>query len=81
MAQFTGEQVQIRHWCDHGDRLPMYGWFIHDGINFGVQEMLDNYYTVSTDFVKRPGGNHGGDWSARIKVNPRVSAFPKSYWS
>ena len=74
MAQMGQESPPpIRHWCDQGDRIPMYGWFAHDGVNFGVQEIVDHYYTVSTDFVKRPGGTHGGDWSARFRVQPRVS--------
>ena len=63
---------QLRHWCDQGDKLPMYGWFSHDAVNFGVQEIYDSYYTLTTSFVKRPGGNHGGDWTARIVVTPRV---------
>ncbi|ELT88875.1 hypothetical protein CAPTEDRAFT_181793 [Capitella teleta] len=73
MQQF-GEEMPppLRHWCDQGDRLPMYGWVAHDGANFGLHEILDQFYTVSTDFVKHPGGSHGGDWSARIRVNPRV---------
>ena len=73
MAQMGQESPPpIRHWCDQGDKIPMYGWFAHDGINFGVQEIVDHYYTVSTDFVKRPGGTHGGDWSARFRIQPRV---------
>ena len=73
MQQF-GEQMRpvIRHWCDQNDGLPMYGWVVHDGANFGLHELLDQFYTISADFVKRPGGSHGGDWSARIRVNPRV---------
>ncbi len=63
---------KIRHWCDQGDGLDMYSWFAHDGRNFGLQQLTDKYFTISTDFVKRPGGNHGGDWSARVKVTPRV---------
>ena len=74
MQQFSQDMPPpIRHWCDQGDGLQMYGWFTHDGENFGLHETLDQYYTVSTDFVKRPGGQHGGDWSARIRVKPRVS--------
>lgn len=72
MSQFTGEAPKIRHWCDHGDGLRMYGWFVHDGINAGIQEIYDDYYKVATDFVKRPGGLHGGDWSARFRVDPQV---------
>ena len=63
---------KIRHWCDQGDGLPMYSWFVHDGVNFGLQEIVDSHFTLTTDFVKRPGGEHGGDWSARIIAKARV---------
>ncbi len=73
MTQLTAEMPPpIRHWCEQGDGLPMYSWFAHDGVNFGVQEVMDKFYTVSTDFVKRPGGQHGGDWSAKVSLKPRV---------
>lgn len=62
----------VRHNCDAGDGLAMYSWFAHDGRNFGLQEIMDKYYAITTDFVKRPGGMHGGDWSARVRVKPRV---------
>lgn len=56
----------IRHWCDQGDQLKKYGWFKHDGRNFGIQEIEDNGFVLRTEFVKRAGGQHGGDWTARI---------------
>ena len=65
----------IRHWCEQGDGLSMYSWFAHDGRHFGLQEIMDKYYTLSTDFVKRQGGHHGGDWTARVTVKPRVCIF------
>ena len=55
------------------DGLPMYGWFSHDGVNYGIQQLVDDRYILTTDFVKRSGGNHGGDWTARINVKPKVS--------
>ena len=74
MTEFTGEMPPpIRHWCEQSDQLPMYTWFIHDGVNFGHQELVDRYFTVATDFAKRPGGQHGGDWTARIGLTARVS--------
>ena len=48
-------------------------WKMHDGRSFGSQELNEKSYTVETDFVKRPGGQHGGEWSARIKFVPKVS--------
>ncbi|XP_044262589.1 mannosyl-oligosaccharide glucosidase [Tribolium madens] len=58
----------IRHWCEQNDGLEKYGWVKHDGSNFGVQEIIDGGYTIDTSFVKRLGGSHGGDWTARITV-------------
>ena len=50
-----------------------YGWLQHDAVNFGVQEVVDKNFTLKTEFVKQPGGNHGGDWTARISGKPRVN--------
>ncbi|XP_053998124.1 uncharacterized protein LOC128886897 [Hylaeus anthracinus] len=58
----------LRHWCEQGDRLDKYAWLEHDGRSFGVQEIVDNSAVLNTTFVKRPGGTHGGDWTARIAV-------------
>ncbi|XP_074643874.1 mannosyl-oligosaccharide glucosidase-like [Tubulanus polymorphus] len=61
-------QPKLRHWCDHGDGLRKYGWVEHDGINFGVQDIVDDGFELQTKFVKQPGGNHGGDWTAKISA-------------
>lgn len=58
----------IRHWCEQGDNLQRYGWTEHDGRNFGVQEIVDGPFLLTTSFVKRLGGDHGGDWTARVGV-------------
>ncbi|XP_023311834.1 mannosyl-oligosaccharide glucosidase GCS1 isoform X2 [Anoplophora glabripennis] len=58
----------IRHWCEQGDNLGKYGWLKHDGTNFGIQEIVDGYFKLTTSFVKRPGAK-GGEWTARIAVN------------
>ncbi|XP_069488582.1 mannosyl-oligosaccharide glucosidase [Ambystoma mexicanum] len=58
--------VSLRHTCEQGDRLPSYGWLMHDGVNFGVQDIQDFGFALRTEFVKRIGGQHGGDWSWRI---------------
>ena len=63
----------LRHLCEQGDNLDSYGWTEHDGRSFGVQEIFDKYMKLETSFVTKLGGNHGGDWTARIKVEPRVS--------
>lgn len=72
MTQFTGQSMpSIRHACDQADGFQTYGWLAHDGVNFGMQEIVDQYFTLSTNFVKRAGGQHGGDWSAKIRITPK----------
>ncbi|KAG8430671.1 hypothetical protein GDO86_020178 [Hymenochirus boettgeri] len=66
----------LRHTCEQGDGLAQYGWLMHDGENFGVQEIRDQGFTLTTEFAKRPGGDHGGDWSWRIKATPQESSPP-----
>lgn len=67
-GQSSDDKIQIRHSCEQSDKLRRYGWIRHDGINFGTQEIVDNENgcMLTTDFVKRTGGDHGGDWTARI---------------
>ncbi|XP_053336327.1 mannosyl-oligosaccharide glucosidase-like [Clarias gariepinus] len=66
MRQFSAKGVNLRHTCEQGDGLRSYGWLAHDGINFGMQQIQDNDFILSTTFVKRMGGEHGGDWTWRI---------------
>nr|SVE77464.1 EOG090X024P [Daphnia lumholtzi]SVE78094.1 EOG090X024P [Daphnia lumholtzi] len=54
-----------------GDNLEQYGWKEHDGRNFGVQVVIDKFIQLETSFVTKLGGKHGGDWTARIQVEPR----------
>lgn len=74
MRQFSEVDVNLRHTCEQGDRLRGYGWLMHDGINFGVQEIHENDFTLTTEFVKRMGGEHGGDWTWRITAKQHVSS-------
>ncbi|XP_042322873.1 mannosyl-oligosaccharide glucosidase [Sceloporus undulatus] len=62
--------VRLRHTCEQSDGLPRYGWLLHDGVHFGVQEIRDVGLSLQTEFVKRPGGHHGGDWSWRVTARP-----------
>ncbi|XP_053560379.1 mannosyl-oligosaccharide glucosidase [Bombina bombina] len=66
----------LRHICEQSDGLARYGWLMHDGVNFGSQEIRDRGFTLTTEFVKRPGGSHGGDWSWRVTGSPETSALP-----
>ncbi|KAK0041346.1 mannosyl-oligosaccharide glucosidase [Biomphalaria pfeifferi] len=72
MTELTGQMPPpLRHWCDQGDRLEGYIWQMHDGKNFGIQQLQERTYTIKTEFLKRSGGDHGGDWSARIHFTPK----------
>ncbi|XP_050800860.1 mannosyl-oligosaccharide glucosidase isoform X2 [Gopherus flavomarginatus] len=63
-------EARLRHTCEQSDGLPGYGWLLHDGLHFGVQEIRDHGLTLRTEFVKRLGGEHGGDWSWRVTAWP-----------
>ncbi|RMC14593.1 hypothetical protein DUI87_09691 [Hirundo rustica rustica] len=58
----------LRHASEQNDGVSRYGWLMHDGENFGVQEIRDEGLVLRTEFVKQPGGDHGGDWSWRVTV-------------
>lgn len=73
MRQFADVDGNLRHTCEQGDRLQGYGWLMHDGVSFGVQEIHDRDFTLTTEFVKRMGGDHGGDWTWRITAKQQVS--------
>lgn len=74
-----GTTPQLRHTCEQGDGVGPYGWEFHDGLSFGRQHIQDGAVRLTTEFVKRPGGQHGGDWSWRVTVEsqaPGTSALP-----
>lgn len=73
MRQFPDVDINLRHTCEQGDRLKGYGWLMHDGKTFGVQEIRDSDFTLTTEFVKKMGGDHGGDWTWRITAKQHVS--------
>ncbi|XP_066256749.1 mannosyl-oligosaccharide glucosidase isoform X1 [Euwallacea similis] len=58
----------IRHWCEQSDNLDSYGWQQHDGNTFGIQKIIDGPFKLTTSFVKRLGGDNGGEWTARISA-------------
>ena len=61
-----------RHGCDQGDGLDGYSWLEYDPREGGVQVIKDglNNVKLTTEFLKVPGGKHGGSWAARIKGKP-----------
>ena len=65
------ECISLRYSCEQDDNLAKYGWLQHDGRMFGTQEIIDEDFVLTTDFLKRLSGNHGGDWTARVKGEAR----------
>ena len=55
-----------------------YGWDEYDARTGGSQTIHDagNFLDLTTDFVKMPGGEHGGSWGVRVKGSPRKDAPP-----
>jgi hypothetical protein len=76
-----GTPPKLRHTCEQGDGVGPYGWEFHDGRTFGRQHIHDGALRLTTEFVKRPGGQHGGDWSWRVTVEPQVRASGSSLHS
>ncbi|KAJ3067528.1 Processing alpha glucosidase I [Podochytrium sp. JEL0797] len=79
VADFTGfrsgfslENEDIRHTCEQGDQLESYAWLEHNGRDYGSQTIQDSKSNVEikTEFVKVPGGKHGGEWAVRISGTP-----------
>lgn len=71
--------LDIRHWCDQWSSIKKYSWLQHDGENFGIQEIVDEDIIIVTSFVKRIGGQHGGDFTVKITVEPKVSNASTSF--
>lgn len=63
---------EARHACDQGDNLDTYTWTEYDAREGGVQVIKDsaNNVQLTTEFLKVPGGQHGGSWAARIRGEP-----------
>ncbi|EFQ97264.1 mannosyl-oligosaccharide glucosidase [Nannizzia gypsea CBS 118893] len=71
-------QDNFRHTCEQNEGMEGYGWEEYDIRNGGRQTVHDSRNTIdlTIDFVKVPGGTHGGSWGARIKGVPRPDAPP-----
>jgi mannosyl-oligosaccharide glucosidase len=61
-----------RHACDQGDGLDSYTWTEYDSKLGGSQRIVDSQvnFNLTTEFIKVPGGSHGGSWAARIRGVP-----------
>lgn len=53
-----------------------YGWEEYDARTGGRQTIHDteNKIDITTEFVKIPGGEYGGNWGARITGKPKADA-------
>ncbi|OKL63106.1 hypothetical protein UA08_01397 [Talaromyces atroroseus] len=69
-------QANFRHTCEQNEGMRGYGWDEYDVRKGGRQTIHDvgNFVDITIDFVKIPGGHHGGSWGARVKGVPREDA-------
>ena len=68
--------IDFRHTCEQHEGMVGYGWDEYDVRHGGHQTIHDagNSIDITTDFVKIPGGTHGGNWGVRVKGTPREDA-------
>jgi mannosyl-oligosaccharide glucosidase len=69
-------QTAFRHTCEQHEGMAGYGWEEYDVRQGGRQIVHDagNRIDVTTEFVKFPGGEHGGGWGVRVRGTPRPDA-------
>ncbi|KAI4914433.1 hypothetical protein J4E85_010496 [Alternaria conjuncta] len=77
VEDYQSVQHNFRHTCEQHE-LDGYGWDEYDVRSGGRQTIHDpaNKIDITTEFIKFPGGEHGGSWGARIKGTPREDAGP-----
>jgi mannosyl-oligosaccharide glucosidase len=64
--------------------MAKYGWTAHDGRNFGIHDLYENQenrFTIRNSWVKRQGGEYGGDWAVKTEVNPFDASEPPKFVS
>lgn len=68
--------IGFRHTCEQHEGMVGYGWDEYDVRHGGHQTIHDagNSIDITTEFVKIPGGDHGGSWGVRVKGTPREDA-------
>ena len=76
IASTNYSHLDFRHTCEQHEGMAGYGWEEYDIRNGGRQIIHDagNTLDLTIDFIKSPGGTHGGNWAARIKGAPREDA-------
>ncbi|KAF2267600.1 glycoside hydrolase [Lojkania enalia] len=77
VEDYASVQNNFRHTCEQHE-LDGYGWDEYDVRTGGRQTIHDpaNRVDITTEFIKFPGGQHGGSWGVRIKGTPREDASP-----
>ncbi|KAF2137265.1 glycoside hydrolase family 63 protein [Aplosporella prunicola CBS 121167] len=71
---YSSVQYNFRHTCEQHEGMDGYGWTEYDARTGGRQVVHDagNNIDFETDFVKVPGGEHGGSWGVRVRGTPRA---------
>jgi mannosyl-oligosaccharide glucosidase len=66
----------FRHTCEQHEGMAGYGWDEYDVRKGGRETIHDagNSIDLTINFIKVPGGQHGGSWAARVKGVPRDDA-------
>lgn len=66
----------FRYTCEQNEGMAGYGWDEYDIRRGGRETIHDarNTLDLTIDFIKVPGGQHGGSWGARVKGVPREDA-------
>ncbi|KAG2418827.1 hypothetical protein HFD88_001928 [Aspergillus terreus] len=73
---YNTAQQNFRHTCEQNEGMAGYGWDEYDIRKGGRETIRDvgNSLDLTIDFIKVPGGQHGGNWAARVKGVPRDDA-------
>ncbi|GFF35755.1 probable mannosyl-oligosaccharide glucosidase [Aspergillus lentulus] len=75
---YATAQANFRHTCEQNEGMAGYGWDEYDIRKGGRQTIHDtgNSLDLTIDFIKVPGGQHGGSWAARVEGVPREDGSP-----
>ncbi|KAF2084351.1 glycoside hydrolase family 63 protein [Saccharata proteae CBS 121410] len=76
VEDYVSVQHNFRHTCEQHSGMAGYGWDEYDARTGGRQTIHDagNQLDLTTEFVKVPGGPHGGNWAVRVRGVPREDA-------
>ncbi|KAI9187570.1 Processing alpha glucosidase I [Blastocladiella emersonii ATCC 22665] len=71
LNDYAGLQ-SVRHACDQAHKMAGYGYAAHNGRDYARQTVNDTASNLhlSTEWLHAPGGDHGGDWTVRVRGEP-----------